>query len=542
MYADIAGKAHAVPAISALTQIISVHQPLYVWWRILLSLGLVAVATALGFPLHALIARANLVMLYLAAVVVAATYLDRVPSMVAAVAGVLAFNFFFTEPRFTLVMSDPEDIITFTGLFMVGLVVSTLAARAREQAESARQHESQIAALYELSRDLTAAADLDAVVQGVTNHVSHTFGRESVILLAEGEELKSRQPASFPLDENEWAVAVRSFRSGQPAGRGTDTLPGARLHYLPLKTVRRIVGVLGVKTTDPNLHLTPEQRRLLESFAGQAALAVEREQLAEQARQAELLKAADKLQTALLNSISHDLRTPLVAITGALSSLQDDAASLNEAARQGLIEMAREEAERLNRLVGNLLDMSRIEAGALRLKQVPCDVQDVIGTALERLSSRLGDHPVTVEVPPDLPLVPMDFVLIVQALANILDNAVKYSPPGSPIRVTGRLAGAGESLEIAVADQGIGIPAEDLTRVFDKFYRAQRTRAVSGTGLGLAIAKGIVEAHGGRIWAENRPGGGTVVTLALPVQHVLAISTPRVSASKHRVTTTEGQP
>jgi two-component system sensor histidine kinase KdpD len=254
---------------------------------------------------------------------------------------------------------------------------------------------------------------------------------------------------------------------------------------------------------------------LLDAFASQAALAIERAQLAEQARQAEVLQATEKLQTALLNSISHDLRTPLVSITGALSSLQEDDVELDEATRRSLVENAREEAERLNRLVGNLLDMTRIEAGALKVAREPCDVQDVIGTALESLDDWLRSRPLTVDVPSDLPLVPMDFVLMAQVLVNLLDNALKYSPPGTPIEVHAYMDGS--EAHIQVADRGVGIPPDDLERVFDKFYRVQQPGQVTGTGLGLSICRGIVEAHGGRIWANNRDGGGTAVTVTLPL-------------------------
>jgi len=276
-----------------------------------------------------------------------------------------------------------------------------------------------------------------------------------------------------------------------------------------------VVRVDGIKPSNPIANLTAEQYRLLESFVNQAALAIERAQLAEQARQSQLLQATEKLQTALLNSISHDLRTPLVSITGALSSLREDGVALDDATRRNLIDTASGEAERLNHLVGNLLDMTRVEAGAMRVAQEPCDVQDAIGSALERLESLLKGRAVNVALPANLPLVSMDFVLIVQVLVNLLDNAAKYSTPGTTIDVSARVANA--HLEIAIADRGVGIPPEDLSRVFDKFYRVQRPDGVIGTGLGLAICKGIVEAHHGNIQAKNRQGGGTIVVLRLPL-------------------------
>jgi two-component system sensor histidine kinase KdpD len=253
----------------------------------------------------------------------------------------------------------------------------------------------------------------------------------------------------------------------------------------------------------------------MEAFASQASLAIERAQLADAARQAQVLQATERLQTALLNSVSHDLRTPLVSITGALSSLEEDGALHDEASRRSLVSNARAEAERLNRLVGNLLQMTRLEAGAVKVAQVPTDLHEVIGLALDQLSGALEGRPLAVDVPIDLPFVPADTVLIGQVLVNLLDNAVKYSPPGSPIELSARVAGA--HVEISVGDHGVGIPPEDLTRVFDKFFRVDRPGSITGTGLGLSISKGIVDAHGGFIAAENRTGGGTVMTLALPL-------------------------
>jgi two-component system sensor histidine kinase KdpD len=493
-------------------------QPHHPWLRYLQSLLLVAAGTLLSDVVHPLFSATNLVMIYLLVVVIAAIYLGRGPSLLAAILSVLVFDFFFVPPHLTLAVSDTQYLLTFVALLVVGLVISNLTARTREQAVAAERREAQTAELYALSRDLAVAVDLDTIMQDTLTHISQTFGREVVVLLPDASRHTVEPHAlspGFTLNENELAVAVWAYKHGQPAGRGTDTLPAASVRYLPLKTARGTVGVLGVKPSGLDSRLSPDQLHLLEAFASQAALAIERAQLAEQARHAEVLQATERLQTALLNSISHDLRTPLVSITGALSSLQEDDIELSEATRRSLVENAREEAERLNRLVGNLLDMTRIEAGALKVVREPCDVQDLIGAALEPLDSRLRGRPLTVDVPSDMPLVPMDFVLMAQVLVNLLDNALKYSPPGTPIEVRAHVDGA--EARIQVADHGVGIPPDDLERVFDKFYRVQQPSQVSGTGLGLSICKGIVEAHGGRIWANNRHDGGTVVTVALPL-------------------------
>jgi len=494
-------------------------QPHPPWLRYLESVLLVGAGTLLSALVRPLFSPANLVMIYLLTVVVAAIYLGRGPSLLTAVLGVAAFDYFFVPPELTMGVSDSEYLLTFVGLLVVSLVISNLAARVREQAEAAEHRAAQTAELYALSRDLAVAVDLDTIMQAVLTHVSQTFSREVVILLPDASPDAITPHAlspGFELNENELAVATWAFQHGQPAGRGTDTLPAARVHYLPLKTARGVVGVLGMKPSDPNSRLSPDQFHLLEAFASQAALAIERTQLAEQARQAQVLQATEKLQTALLNSISHDLRTPLVSITGALSSLQEDDIELNEATRHSLVENAREEAERLNRLVGNLLDMTRIESGALRAVFELADIEDVIGVALKQVSDRLQDSRVVVQVPDELPLVLVDFVLIVQVLVNLLDNAIKYSAADAPIEIAAHPAGA--FLEVEVRDRGVGIPRQDLKRVFDKFYRVQRPESVNGTGLGLSICKGIVEAHGGFIAAENRPGGGTIITFALPLQ------------------------
>ena len=495
---------------------LALHAPLP-FRQYLLSMALVAAATLVAQPLTSLLSPTNLVMLYLVAVIIAAVYLGSGPSMLAAILGVIAFDFFFVAPRFSFSVGDSEYILTFVGLFLVSVVISSLTTRVRNQALSAQQRESQAVELYEVSRDLAAAGSLESIVQVVLTHVSQTFGRDAVVLLPEAGRLQMRSLApALTLDENELAVADWVFKHGQTAGRGTDTLPAARIRYLPLKTAQGVLGVMGISPAEPSSPLSQEKRRLLEAFASQAALAIERAQLAERTRQMQILQATEKLQSALLNSISHELRTPLVAITGALSSLRDDAGGLDEATRRSLAADGYEEAEQLNRLVGNLLNMTRIEAGALRVNAEPCDVEEVIGTALERISNRLEGREVKLTVAPGLPAVPMDPVLVVQVLVNLLDNAVKYSPSGSPVTLSARET-AGR-LEVAVIDQGSGVQPDDLSRIFDKFYRVHRPDNVNGTGLGLAICKAIVEAHRGHIWAANRSSGGLIVRFTLPLQ------------------------
>ena len=491
-------------------------QPHSPFGRYLLSFGLVAVSTLLSLAVRGKLEPTNMVMLYLTSVLISAVFLGRGPSLLAAIIGVLTFDFFLVPPYYTFVVNDTQYILTFIVLFIVGLIVSSLTVRVREQANSAIYREQQTSALYNLGRDLTSASSLKSIAEIIISNIGQAFNRDVAIFLPENKRIGvyASSPNYYP-DENELAVASWAFEHEQPAGRGTDTLYAASLRCQPLKTPRGIVGVLGIRPKEENGFLSPEQRQTLNAFTHQVALAIERASLVEQARQAELLQATEKLQTALLNSISHDLRTPLVAITGALTSLDEQDESLNGGYRKSLIGTAREEADRLNRLVGNLLSMTRIESGAIKLHLEPGDMQDVIGTALEQLGTRIAEHEIRINISDDFPLIPMDFTLIVQVVVNLLENAVKYSPKGSLIEVSASLLD--DKVRLEIADRGVGIPPEDLIRVFDKFYRVQRPGSVSGTGLGLSISKGIVEAHSGYIYARAREGGGTILAMELPL-------------------------
>ncbi|HTY08619.1 MAG TPA: sensor histidine kinase KdpD, partial [Candidatus Edwardsbacteria bacterium] len=486
------------------------------WIRYLPSLIAVLVATLISSMMHPMFAAVNLVMVYLLAVVVVALRWGRGPAILTSLLSVATFDFFFTPPRLTFVVDDAEYILTFLVLLVVGLVISNLAAQAREQAQAAQRRQTQTAALYDLSKELAGSAGLPAVLDVIVRFFTETFAQRVGVLLAEKNKLTLRAASlGLTISPDEMAVANWVFHQGHQAGRGTDTLPASNASYFPLRTAQGTVGVLGIVFNTPEDHLTPEQRRFLEASASLCALAIERTELADQARQVQLMQEAEKLQTALLNSISHDLRTPLASITGALSSLRADAAFLDEATRAELARTALDEAERLNRLVGNLLDMTRLEADTVKVNKELCDVQDVIGVALQEVDKRLGDRQVIIDVPENTPPTPMDLVLIARVMVNLLDNAIKYSPPGGPVEI--RVRGNHTEVQFAVADRGEGIPPEDLSRIFDKFYRVERPDNVVGTGLGLSISRGIVEAHGGHIWAENRPDRGTIVLFTLPL-------------------------
>lgn len=493
------------------------------WLRYLGSVLLVALVTGISFPIYSFIHPTNLVMLYLAAVVVSAILWGRGPSMLASALSVLAFDFFFVQPQLSFTVADTQFLITFAGLLIVGLVISNLAGTVRDQVEVIQKREQQTSALYGLSKQLAESMDIGSVLKTILDQLSLTFSRDSVILLPEKDTLVIRaKTPDLELDKNEIAVAVWAFEHRQPAGRGTETLPAALIRYQPLVTSHGVVGVLGAKPPENEKYLSPEQRQLLESYGSLAALAIERAQLEEQADRLQLTKVTEELQNALLNSISHDLRTPLASITGAFSGLMEaetqkkGGVHFDKKSRLELIETGVEESARLNRLVGNLLDMSRLETGSLHLNIHPEDLQAVIGNALSRLEPLLKDREVNMEIEPDLPLVPMDASLVEQVFVNLIDNAVKFSKRNTPIEI--RAYYTGGEVSVSVSNLGVGIPEEDLEKVFDKFYRVRRREEIGGTGLGLSICKGFVEAHGGRIWAQNHPKGGAILTFTLPME------------------------
>jgi two-component system sensor histidine kinase KdpD len=486
------------------------------WRSYFTSLLLVAGATLASVIVLRFLTPTNVIMFYLLAVVLASLRLGFRPALLTALLGVLAFDFFCIPPYYSFAVADTRDLITFAGLFTVGAVISTLVDRARSQTETIRTREVQTTNLYALSRGLASAVGLKDILNTVIRNVSETLPGQVAIFIPEGESL-NLQAASPGISqgEKERSVALWAFRNGQMAGRGTETLSSSEFLYLPLQTGARAVGVMGIKWEPAYGDLAPERRRLLEAFSNQAALAIERAYLANEAEQAQLLQATEKLERSLLNSISHDLRTPLSSIMGTLSSLRDEGNTPGDESRRELIDLAWEEAERMNRFVGNLLDITRLEAGVLKIKKELYDLQDLLGSCQASLESRLKGRKVKIQVPPDLPLIPMDSVLMAQVLVNLMENALKYSPPDGIIEVAGRM---GENcVEIEVADQGPGVPREHLDRIFNKFFRFKRTEEVGGTGLGLAISKGIVEAHEGRMWAENLPQGGFKIVFTLPL-------------------------
>ncbi|MCI0548397.1 MAG: sensor histidine kinase KdpD [Candidatus Rokubacteria bacterium] len=480
------------------------------------AVGVVAVATGIAWAMYPTFERSNLVMLYLLGVVLVAMRAGRGPSAFAAVLAVAAFDFFFVPPYLTFAVSDTQHLVTFAIMLVVGLVVSSLTVRMRAQAESARERERRTAALYAMSRELATTRGIGALAGIAARHVAELFASRVAVLLPGAEGRLEPAPGltgGFEVDASDRGVSQWVYEHGQPAGLGTTTLPGASALYLPLIGSRRTLGVLGVRPADPHLFEAPEPLHQLETFASQTAQAIERASLAQEAQDAQVRAETERMRSSLLTSVSHDLRTPLATITGAASTLLDEGAELAAGTRRELLEAVHEEAERLNRLVQNLLEMTRLESGALALRSDWHPLEEVVGAALGRFGKRLVGRVVATRLPADLPLVRIDDVLIEQVLINLVDNALKYTPPESPIEIAA-WPGDGQVV-VEVGDRGPGVPAGKEERVFEKFYRGGDAHG-RGVGLGLAIAEGIVKAHGGRIWAERRPGGGLAFRFTLP--------------------------
>jgi two-component system, OmpR family, sensor histidine kinase KdpD len=479
------------------------------------SLAFIGLLTIVGLWIAPIIKGPNLAILYMLAVVFSALRWGRRAAIISAVAGAFTFDFFFVPPFRSFVIGDLWYLITLIGLLAVGLIVSILTLAAKEETREARQREAQTAALYSFTKSLAEASTLDQILDAITYHVVKTFSRPAVLLLpgAEGLTIRFRSEGLI-LDGRDIAAAAKVFENGDEAGYGIGEFSALKIRYRPLKTSQGILAVLGILANSPEEMLPADRQQLLGTFMNLTALAIARANLARSAHEAELLQEADKFQKALLNSISHNLRTPITSVIGALNTVLDDGTLFDASVQRGLLKTAQDEAIRLNRLVQNLLDMSRLEGGAIHVKTEYCDVHDVIGAALEQLAEPARKRQVSITIAPDLPLVLMDEVLIVQVLVNLVDNALKYSPVDVPIEIEAQLRD--EELKIMVADRGKGIREQDLERVFDKFFRAASPGAPRGAGLGLSICKGFVGAHGGRIWARSRTHGGTQITFVLP--------------------------
>ncbi len=478
---------------------------------ILMTWGITLISSFLGLV--------NISLLYLLPVLISAARWGTYPAIVTAVLGILTFDIFFVPPIFSITVADLRYLISFAIFILVGLIIGTLSLRLKRQVTYSRQRENSISALYALSRDIAAVDNLDAVLECIVSNVSNTLdGQVMVLLPNEKAQLVLRKDSGYNnfYNDHELAVAAWVYARGQKAGNGTETFGAAAALYLPLSTEQGTHGVLGICFNEAAAQFDAERIRILEAFTRLAGMAINRVKLTEQARETLALVESERLRTALFNSLSHDLRTPLSSIIGAVTGLlEDQNVVYSPEVRSELLHTILQGAERMNRFVSNLLDMARLESGMLRLNKEWCDLQDIIGVSINRLGVAFNHRPLDIDIQDELPLVQADGILIEQVFINLLDNALKYSEKGSIIAVSIRQLE--KKLVIEVANRSQGIPETDLSKIFDKFYRLNSPLQVSGTGLGLAICKGLIEAHGGDIWAENNKLGGVTITFTLPL-------------------------
>jgi two-component system, OmpR family, sensor histidine kinase KdpD len=484
-------------------------------------LSCLAVGAAVGFGelLWPRIGVENVNLVFLTSVVGIAVRFGLWPSLFASILSALSYNFFFTEPYYTFAISDPKDVIAVVFFTLVAILVSNVAARARIQAVSAMARARTTESLYSFSRKLAGVATLDDVLWATAYQTALMLKVRVVLLLLDNGSIavKAGYPPEDILDEADLAAAKWAWQNDRPAGRGSDTLPGAKRLFLPMRTGRGAIGVVGIDSDKPGPILTPDERRLLDALIDQGALAIERVHLVEDMDRVKRTVETERLRSALLTSISHDLKTPLAAVLGAAGALRDLGGKLSETEKLDLLGTIIDESERLNRFIANLLDMTKLESGAIVPNVVFLDVGEIVGSSLRRASRILAAHHVELELAPDLPMVELDAVLFEQVLFNLLDNAAKFAPAGSNIRVQ---AWRDEnSVFLQVLDEGDGIPPTEVERIFDKFYRVQKADQVrAGTGLGLAISRGFVEAMRGTITAANRTDRkGAVFTIKLPI-------------------------
>jgi len=490
-----------------------------VLWRAYGQSAMAVVAcTGLALLLQRWFAPTNLIMLYLLGVMWVAVSLGRGPAVLASFLSVVAFDFFLVPPLYTFGVSDTQYLVTFSAMLLASLLIGTLAARLQAQVQAARLGEHRADALARLSGELVALHDRDRILAVLLRHLEDVFESRGVVLLPDARgrlDVAAGDPALLGAGAHERGVAQWAFDAGQSAGLGTATLPASRCLHLPLRGSGRELGVIALQPRDLRSLMAPDSFRLLRAFGNHAALALERSVLAEQAERARVQSETERLRSGLLSSVSHDLRTPLAVITGAASTLLEDDVRMDATAQREMLRSIADEAGRLNRLIANLLAMTRLEAGALEVKRSWHSLEEVVGAALHRLEPLLGDRAVRVSLPTPLPLVAVDDVLIEQVVFNLLENAVKHAPSSTPIEIEARVCE--HELELSISDRGPGLVPGSEEQVFEKFYSGDTSRRTGGVGLGLAIARGIVEAHGGRLRASNRPDGGARFAFTLPL-------------------------
>jgi two-component system, OmpR family, sensor histidine kinase KdpD len=485
----------------------------------------VGVATAASVLLRDILAPTNLAMLYLGGVVVVAMRCSRWISVTTSFLSVAAFDFFCVPPYWTFAVSDYQYVFTFAGMLVVALVISTQTARLRDHAAHAAVRETRTEALYRLSSRLAGETRLFEAARAAATLAEEVFGARAVMFLPEDGKLSFRRRTSdvLPVPPSEESIAQWVFDHGHKAGVRTEVHSEATALYIPLRGARETFGVLAVLPDSQGRIFAPEQQQLLEVFAGQTALAIERTISQRSAEETRFHMQTEQMRSSLLSAMSHDLRTPLASITGAASTLRSQADRLPLETRQELLESISDETDRLSRLVGNLLDMTRFESGVVELRRDLYPLEEIVGTVLHRMESQLEGRVVSTDLAGNLPMVFVDDVLLGQVLWNLLENAVKYTPPGSPLELAAYEEDA--SVIIEVRDRGPGVPAGEEEHIFQKFYRGQSGKMsgkMRGAGLGLPICRAIVQAHRGTIQVLAREGGGTTFRISLPSESKLA--------------------
>jgi two-component system sensor histidine kinase KdpD len=485
------------------------------------SLAIIAVTTAGGILLRPYLQVTDLAMLLLLAVVVVAYRHRRGPAIVASLLSIAAFDFWFVPPYHTFDVHNKAYFLTFGVMLAVALAMSQLTARIREQVEDAREREHRTVALFAMSRELASAGDLAAQTAIVARHVGQAGQGQAFVLLEDSNGANG--PYCWPEDGAFETVAVRvaatwAYEHGESAGWGTNRCAEAEALVIPLRSSSRTLGLVTLRPELPDRLLTAAERRTSEALVDHAAAAFERTILAEGQEQARVEVESERLRTALLSSLSHDLRTPLGSIEGAASSLLEESGALSRDVQREMAETILEESRRMNRLVTNLLDMVRVESGSLAVQKAWQPLEEALGVALLRLEERLASHPVETRLPANLPLVPIDELLIEQVFINLLENASKHTPAGTPIRVSAWTEG--DTVVVEVADRGRGVPIGEDESIFRKFHRsssADYRSPAGGSGLGLTICRGIITAHGGRIWLHHHTGPGAAFRFTLPL-------------------------
>jgi two-component system sensor histidine kinase KdpD len=481
--------------------------------------ALIVLGVALAcFPLTSFIGYRTISFIILFTVSLLPLRMGRGPVLLGAALGALSWDYFYISPLFTFSIGHVEDVLMLAMFFIVAAVTGTLSARVREREKAVRQREMRSSALFALTKDLSSAHSQNEVIQAAVSNIKKFFDADIAVFLGEADGDMNPTPhiaSSWMPDEKERSVAAWTYWNEKKAGKYTDTLPFAQATYFSMSGPRYPLGVIGVKPKQAE-KLSLDQETLLDNFIAQFASAVERELLNDVTKKSIVVAESEKLYKTLFNSISHELRTPIATIMGASENLVSSRAQLSSNTKELSTEI-HIAAERLNRLVANLLDMTRLESGMIQPKQDWCDIRDLINVTMKGLEREIANHAMSVNVQDNLPLLKLDFGLMEQALTNLIYNAIVHTPHGTSIEINTR-AENGQCI-IVVADNGPGIPKTDMNKVFNKFYRAEGT-TTGGTGLGLPIAKGFIEAHRGTLSVRNRTSGGAEFTIELPLESV----------------------